>query len=84
MDLYQVEKFVCAAYDPQHRFRMADVNKLLYLLFTKLRDNNIRKLPPTREALCLHVFRSTYAAGWIWGVTLKCNVVVPYPVECVL
>ena len=52
-----------------------------YLLVTKLRDNNIRKLPPTREALRLHVFRSTYAAGWIWGVTLKRNVEVPSPVE---
>ena len=70
MDLYQLETFVCAAYDPQHGFRTDGVNKLRYLLFTIL-DNNMRKLPPTREALRLHVFRSTYAAGWIWGVTLK-------------
>ena len=31
----------------------------------------MRKLPHTREALRRHVFRSIYAAGWIWGVTLK-------------
>ena len=62
-DLNLIEKYVCAAYDPHNRFRMNDVNRLRFLLFTKSIENKLRKLPPTREALQLHILRSTYAAG---------------------
>ena len=40
-----------AAYDPQNQFHTNDVNRLRFLLFTKLSENKLRKYPPTREAL---------------------------------
>ena len=80
-DLSQAEKFVYAAYDPRNRFRTNDVNKLRFLLFTKSSDNNLRKLPPTKEALRLHILRSAYNASWIWGVTLRPSDQVPSPVQ---
>ena len=64
-NLNLIEKYVCAAYDPHNCFHTNDVNRLRFLLFTKPSDNKLRRLPPTREALQLHILRSAYAAGWI-------------------
>ena len=56
---------------------MNDVNRLRLLLCTKSSDKKLRKLPPTREALQLHILRSVYAAGCIWGVTLQPSDQIP-------
>ena len=80
-DLNLIEKYVCAAYEPHNRFHTNDVNRLRFLLFTKSRDNKLRKLLPTREALQLHTLRSAYAAGWIRGVTLQPSDQIPSPVD---
>ena len=68
-------------YDIQCRFDTNDINKLRYLLFLKLCENNLRRLPPTRDALPQHIFRAAYAAGRIWGKTLKHDTQVPSPTE---
>ena len=65
-DLNLIEKYVCAAYDPNNCFHMNDVNRLRFLLFTKSSENKLRKLHPTRKALQLHILCSAYSAGWIW------------------
>ena len=80
-DLNLIEKYVCAAYDPHNRFHTNDVNGLRFLLFTKSCENKLRKLPPTREALQLHILRSAYTTGWIWGVTLQPSDQIPSPVD---
>ena len=53
-----------------------------FLLFTKSSENKLRKLPPTRGALQLHILRSAYAAGWILGVALQPSDQIPSPVDC--
>ena len=80
-DFQYLERFVCSAYDIQCRFNTDDINKLRYLLFLKLCENNLRRLPPTRDALRQHIFRAAYAAGWIWGKTLKHDNQVTSPTE---
>ena len=76
-DLNLIKIYVCAPYDPHNRFYMNDVNRLRLLLCTKSSDKKLRKLPPTREALQLHILRSVYAAGCIWGVTLQPSDQIP-------
>ena len=44
-------------------------------------ENKLRKLPPTREALQLHILHSAYTAGWIWGATLQPSDQIPSPVH---
>ena len=80
-DFQYLERFVFSAYDIQCRFNTNDINKLRYLLFLKLCENNLRRLLPTRDALRQHIFRAAYAAGWIWGKTLKHDIQVPAPTE---
>ena len=55
-----IEKYVCAPYDLL--IYAPYVNRLRFLLFTKSSDNKLRKFSPTKEALQLHILRSTYAA----------------------
>ena len=76
-----LKKYVCAAYDPHNRLHMNDINRLRFLLFTKSSENNLKKLPPTREALQFHILRWAYTAGWIWGVTLQPSDQIPSPVD---
>ena len=80
-DLNLIEKYVCAAYDPHNRFHTNDVNMQWFLLFTNSCENKLRKLPPAREALQLHILRSAYAAGRIWCVTLQPRHQIPSPVD---
>ena len=44
-------------------------------------ENNLRKLPPTRDSLNLHVLRSAYTAGWVWGSILQGDIDIPSPVS---
>ena len=74
-------KYVCAAYDPHNCFHTDNINRLWFLLFTMSSENKLRKLPPTREALQLHILRSAYAAGWIWGMTLQPSDQIPSLVD---
>ena len=80
-DFLMIEKLVCTVYDPPNRFKTNDVNKLRYLLFTVWTENNLRKLPPTKASLRLHVMRAAYAAGWVWGQSLISTFLVPSPLE---
>ena len=80
-DFNLIEKYVCAAYDPHNRFHTNDINRLRFLLFTKSSENKLRKLPSTREAFQLHILRSAYSAGWIWGITLQPSDQIPSPVD---
>ena len=80
-DLNLIEKYVGAAYDPHNRFHTNDVNRLRFFLFTKSSENKLRKLPQTREVFKLHILRSAYAAGWIWGVTLQPSDQIPSPFD---
>ena len=54
-DFQYLERFVCSAYDIQCRFNTNDINKLRYLLFLKLCENSLRRLPPTRCPTSPHI-----------------------------
>ena len=42
---------------------------------------NWESFPQKRETLKLHVLRSTYTGGWIWGVTSYPSDQIPSPVD---
>ena len=54
-----IEKYACAAYDPENSFRTSDINRLWFVLFTKSSENKLKKLFPTKEALVAPYFMST-------------------------
>ena len=60
---------------------MTHIIAFIRTTFTESSDIKLRMLPPTREALQLHILRSAYAAGWIWGVTLPPSDKIPSPVH---
>ena len=76
-----VGKFVCCAYDKCTSLKCENINKLRHSLFSKSCDNNIRKLPPSKDALNKHILRSAFVAGWIWGSILSFNQAIPSPVS---
>ena len=38
-------------------------------MFISKSSDNLRDLPPAKDSLILHVMRSAYRGGWIWGNT---------------
>ena len=48
--------------------------------FQKSTDDDVRKLPPSREALSQHVKRSCYQAGYLWQESLS-DLSLPEPTE---
>ena len=71
------EQFVIDTYDPHSKFKCRDINKLRLELFTSSATNDLSCLPPTFDALKLHIMRAAYQAGWIWGSCLKPNLDLP-------
>ena len=67
----RIEKFICAAYDLHNHFRMSNIKKLWFLLFTKLSDNKLRNISPTKEALQLYIICSVSTSGRIFSCTCK-------------
>ena len=47
------------------------INETRLSLFISSTSNNLRELPPCKNALELHITRSAYQAGWVWGKTLS-------------
>ena len=47
-----------------------DLDDLRFHIFRKSSSNELRILPPSKDALLQHLFRSSYQAGWVWGNTL--------------
>ena len=43
------------------------LDELRLQLFKISSNNNFRELPPSEEGLELHIRRSSYQSGWIWG-----------------
>lgn len=77
-DLEILERFVVIMYD---RTCMAvHVNEARLELFSK-KGKSYSDIPPTKEALLLHVRRSTFQGGFIWGQSTVCQPFIPSPVE---
>ena len=64
-----IQQFVIFVY--LRKFETIDIDELRCDMFEKSSSNDLRVLPPSKNALQLHVFRSTYQAGWIWGNSMS-------------
>ena len=47
------------------------VDEVRYKIFKSSVSGNLRELPPCLTSLKLHVLRSAYQSGWVWGNTLS-------------
>ena len=62
-----IQKFVVYAYSKHINY---DLDELRFHSFQNSSSSELRTLPPTKDALCHHIFRCAYQAGWVWGNTL--------------
>ena len=58
-------KFVSAAFGDTTN--SGSLNEFRLKLFKASSSNNFRELPPSEEGLELHIRRSCYQSGWVWG-----------------
>ena len=63
-----LEKFVSELYS---KSLSMSIDEVRLDLFSNSTIENLRKLPPSKDALFHHTLRSAFQAGWVWGNTLK-------------
>ena len=63
-----IGKFIVAAYKGDISSTI-DVTR--FDLFASSATGNLREIPPSRNALQMHVLRSAFQSGWVWGNTLS-------------
>ena len=73
-DMNIIEKFVTKMYTKQNK----SLTLLRIELFKYMKDSDLRKLPPSREALEQHTRRACYQAGYVWKETVR-DIVLPNP-----
>ena len=73
-DMNIIEKFVTKMYTKQNK----SLTLLRIELFKYMKDSDLRKLPPSREALEQHTRRACYQAGYVWKKTVR-DIVLPNP-----
>ena len=61
-----IAEYVSFAYSK----KIVDLNELRFNLFVNYCNNTLRDLPPANSSLMLHVRRSAFQSGWVWGNTL--------------
>ena len=78
-DMVIISNFVKSVY-----FSSDDINESVSSLRSKYflhrSDDNFKKIGPSYSALCMHVKRACYQAGYLWG-ECYCDVVLPNPCE---
>jgi hypothetical protein len=62
-----LQQFIIAAYGGKQNYENLD--KFRLDLFKTASSNNLRDIPPSKKGLSLHIRRSAFQAGWIWGNT---------------
>ena len=53
------------------RYSVAGVIYSGYTIFSSSTSGGFRELPPSNDGLELHILRSAFQAGWVWGNTLS-------------
>ena len=66
-NLSVIERFVTYAFIGTD----LEIEDARYTIFLSSTSDNLRELPPSRNALEQHILRSAFQAGWIWGNTLS-------------
>ena len=69
-----IEMFINFCYGQEG---LTSVNEARLKIFKSSVSKNLRELPPCRSSLELHVQRSAYQSGWVWGNTLSQKPVPP-------
>ena len=72
--LAEIEKFVCYCYG---RGDLQTVDMARYQIFTSKASGNLQELPPTKNSSKLHIMRSAFQGGWIWGNTIRQTICPP-------
>ena len=73
-----IEQFVVAAFAPHATAGVAkDINQTRFQMSSDLISGIIRDLPPSRRALEMHVLRSGFQSGWVWGNTISARTPPP-------
>ena len=49
----------------------SNITNVLVWVYTTSKSDSFRVLPPSLDALKLHIKRCSYQAGWIWGNTMS-------------
>ena len=65
--LQAIERFVISVYDRSLKVDLID--SVRFEIFKFKGDFDIRSIPPTSNALRLHIHRAAYISGWIWGLS---------------
>ena len=73
----EIEQMVSSMYCASHSF--TSLSELRYELFKSSTSNDLRKIPPSTDALQLPVLRSSYVTGWVWGGALEDPSSIPSP-----
>jgi len=76
--LSSAEQFVCKLYDPKSTSNSIHVVRCA--LFRKVKAN-VDALPPTRDALSLHIMRAHYQTK-VWKQSLVTHPQLPSPINC--
>ena len=63
-----VEEFVAYSFGLKNQ---KSVDEAKFEIFRSSSAGNLRELPPSQNSLKLHVLRSAYQSGWVWGNTLS-------------
>ena len=65
-----IEKLVIAVYRGDTG---VDIDANRFDLFSTSAAGNVREIPPSKNALKLHIMRSAYQSGWVWRNTLSAS-----------
>ena len=63
-NLTTIEKFLTFVYGQKDFSKLDDAR---FSMFSSSKSGNLRELPPSQDALKLHILRSAFQAGWVWG-----------------
>ena len=66
-----LERLMVTAYSTRNQDPAMSLKEIRYNIFVTSPKMDLRLLPPSSGALKLHILRSAYQAGWIWGNSLS-------------
>ena len=63
-----IERFINHCYGFEN---LESVDEVRFQLFNTTVTDNLRELPPCQASLKLHILRSAFQSGWVWGNTVS-------------
>ena len=66
-----IEPWVMSWYNKAGLYDCASIDGLRFQLFKHSVKDELRDLPPSKDALLQHLLRAAFQAGWLWGNSLR-------------